>query len=470
MPRLPKLSSFSVVRIGTTFLFLALLAPFSFAATPQKFATSQPTEFRLANGLQVVLIPDHRTPVVTHSIWYKVGATDDPPHSHGLAHFLEHMMFKGTDKFPGGAFNEVISRIGGTQNAFTTDSMTYYFQIVPKAHLKQIMEMEADRMTNLRMYESEVMSERAVILQERRSVVDDNFKRRLFIEAYEALYGSHPLNTDLIGSQDEILSFSRDEALAFYRRHYAPGNAVLVIAGDISEAELRPLVELTYGRIPSKEVPAERPIFSPLPASLGAKSVSITDAHVVTPTIWLLFRMPGWQQMELREIAALSILKEIIGSDTGRLQQTRVRPGMALEAASEFETGLASRFVVGANTAGNVGLAQIKNGLNQTIAGIVAKGVTQEELDLERASFLAAEIYSMDYQPLLAANYGRSLALGMSIENIPRWIDEIKAVRVEDIQAAARKYLIEDMKLTAEAWPPNTASTGTDSPPAEGPK
>jgi zinc protease len=459
MPRLAEgLTIFPLIAMMALALFGApSLADEPATATATRRMGTAVVEFRLANGLQVVLIPDTRAPVVTHSIWYKVGATDDPPHSHGLAHFLEHMMFKGTDAYPAGVFNSIVSRIGGVQNAATSAEYTSYYQIVPKAHLAQMMEMEADRMVNLRMNESEVVSERTVILQERRGSIDDNYSRRLFIKAYEALYAGHPNNTDLIGSPEEILAFSRDDALAFYREHYAPGNAVLVVAGDVTEAELRQLAEKTYGRVPARTVSAERAVLRPL-QPVTQHRVSITDPHLVTPGLFMIFRLPGLNQMELRESVALSVLAEILGSDTGRLRQKLVLSGIARDVVANFDTGFTGRFSLGANAAMNVDLARVETALAGSIAELLEKGVTQDELDLERADFLAGVIQQTDYQSLLATKYATALILNRNVEFIEQWLSEIKAVTVGDINAAARKYLVEDLKVTAEGWPATAAS------------
>jgi zinc protease len=413
--------------------------------------------FRLANGLQVVLVPDHRAPVVTHSLWYKVGAADDPSHAHGLAHFLEHMMFKGTERFPNGRFDEVISRIGGVQNAITSDSYTAYYQIIPKTHLAQMMEMEADRMTNLVMRDEEVVTERTVILQERRAAIDDQPLRRLMVKAGEALYGDHALNTDLIGSPEEILAFTREDAMAFYRRYYMPGNAVLVIAGDITETELRPLAEKSYGVIPARDVPGDRPVLKPLPP-LAAKRVQLSDSHLVTPSLGILYRLPSIHEITRREAAALGLLADILGSDTGRLRRELVLKGLAIGAESSFTSGFSGQFLASANAASNVNLEQIEKIVMKVMGDVLSGGVTQAELDVERANHLAGDIYSMDSQSGLAGMYGRNLVMGLTIEQIEEWQTHIKAVTVEDVNAVAQKYLREDMKVTAEAWPDATAS------------
>lgn len=416
--------------------------------------------FTLANGLQVVLIPDHRAPVVTHSLWYKAGAADDPAHAHGLAHFLEHMMFKGTERFPNGTFNEVISRIGGTQNAMTTDSHTAYYQIIPKVHLEHMMEMEADRMTNLVMRDEEVVPERTVVLQERRASVDDNPVRRLMIKADEALYPGHPLNTDLIGSPEEILAFSRADAMAFYKRHYVPGNAILVVAGDVTEAELRALAEKTYGKIPAGPVPAERAVLKPLPP-IAAARVQITDGHLVTPGLAIIYRLPSLLDISRRETAALSILGDIIGSDTGRLRNALVLKGIAINASTSYTSGFSGQFMLAANAAKGVKLAEVEIAAVKVVADILSSGVTQAELDVERDNHLAGDVYSMDSQSGLAGLYGHGLVMGRTIQEIETWRDRLREVTVEDVNAAARKYLRDDARVLAEAWPDATTASVT---------
>ncbi len=213
------------------------------------------SEFTLKNGLQVLVIPDHRAPVVTQMIWYKVGAADEPPGSSGIAHFLEHLMFKGTDLIPTGQFSKIIARNGGEDNAFTNHDVTAYFQRVAKDRLPKVMEMEADRMANLRLSEEDVATERKVILEERRSRVDNDPGSILQEQMMAALYANHPYGIPIIGWEHEIRALDREDALSFYRRFYAPDNAILVIAGDVEPEEVRRLAEETFGKLaPSDKV------------------------------------------------------------------------------------------------------------------------------------------------------------------------------------------------------------------------
>ena len=205
--------------------------PVTLQASP---VASRVGEFKLANGLRVVVVPDHRSPVVTHYVWYRAGSADEPSGVSGVAHFLEHLMFKSTDKIASGEFSRIVSRLGGQDNAFTTHDMTGYFQRISKDHLKKVMEMEADRMQNLRLTEKEVLTEREVILEERRTRTENNPSSILSEQMSASLYQNHPYRIPIIGWMHEMAKLSREDALAFYKEFYAPNNAIVVVAGDVS--------------------------------------------------------------------------------------------------------------------------------------------------------------------------------------------------------------------------------------------
>src|SRR5512139_2402470 len=234
-------------------LLAALLPVFAGSAIAQTTSTPKPpASFTLANGMQVVVIPDHRTPVVTQMIWYKVGSADETPGKSGLAHFLEHLMFKGTAKHPAGEFSQTVLRIGGNENAFTSVDYTGYFQRVPREHLAKMMEFEADRMTGLILKDENVLPERDVVLEEFNMRVANNPDARLTEQIMAALYLNHPYGRPVIGWRQEIEKLDREDALAFYRRFYAPNNAILVIAGDVEAGDIRPLAERNFGAIPAQ--------------------------------------------------------------------------------------------------------------------------------------------------------------------------------------------------------------------------
>src|SRR5262245_38543525 len=228
---------------------LATVAAFAVLARAEPTSGPPISHFKLANGLEVVVIPDRRAPVVTHMLWYKVGSADETPGKSGLAHFLEHLMFKGTANNPGG-FSPIVATIGGQENAFTSSDYTGYYQRVPRDQLKSMMEFEADRMTGLVLTDDVVKPERDVVLEEHNMRVANNPGARLGEQMEAALYLNHPYGRPVIGWRQEIEGLTREDALEFYKRFYTPNNAILVIAGDVTPEEVKKLAEETYGRVP----------------------------------------------------------------------------------------------------------------------------------------------------------------------------------------------------------------------------
>src|SRR5215213_7022007 len=265
-------------------LVAALISTFALSATgafAQTTVTSDPpASFTLGNGLQVVVIPDHRTPVVTQMIWYKVASADETPGKSGLAHFLEHLMFKGTSKHPAGEFSQTVLRIGGNENAFTSVDYTGYFQRVPREQLGKMMEFEADRMTGLILKDENVLPERDVVLEEYNMRVANNPDARLVEQMMAALYLNHPYGRPVIGWRQEIEKLDREDALAFYKRFYAPNNAILVIAGDVEPKEVRPMVEKAYGGIPAQPSISAHRVRPQEPVPAAPRTVTLSDQRV----------------------------------------------------------------------------------------------------------------------------------------------------------------------------------------------
>src|SRR5437879_4151142 len=269
----------------STFAALASVLAFaSGSALAQTTVTSAPpASFTLGNGLQVVVIPDHRTPVVTQMIWYKVGSADETPGKSGLAHFLEHLMFKGTAEHPAGEFSQTVLKIGGNENAFTATDYTGFYQRVPREQLGKMMEFEADRMTGLILKDENVLPERDVVLEEYNMRVANNPEARLNEQIMAALYLNHPYGRPVIGWHAEIEKLDREDALAFYRRFYAPNNAILVIARDVDAKDVRPMAEKTFGEVaPQPAIPARR-IRPQEPEPTAPRTVTLADARVEQP-------------------------------------------------------------------------------------------------------------------------------------------------------------------------------------------
>src|SRR6187399_1499241 len=275
-------------------VFISTFAFSAGSALAQTTVTSErPASFTLGNGMQVVVIPDHRTPVVTHMIWYKVGSADETPGKSGLAHFLEHLMFKGTAKHPAGEFSQTVLRIGGNENAFTSLDYTGYFQRVPREHLATMMEFEADRMTGLILKDENVLPERDVVLEEFNMRVANNPDARLSEQMMAALYLNHPYGRPIIGWRQEIEKLDREDALAFYRRFYAPNNAILVIAGDVEPGAIRPMVERTFGEIPAQPAISAQRSRPQEPVPAAPRTVTLSDARVEQTSVRRYYLVPS---------------------------------------------------------------------------------------------------------------------------------------------------------------------------------
>src|SRR5450755_3004268 len=292
---------------------LVALATSTGGALAQTTVTSDPpASFTIGNGLQVVVIPDHRTPVVTQMIWYKVGSADETPGKSGLAHFLEHLMFKGTVKHPAGEFSQTVLRIGGNENAFTSTDYTGYFQRVPRDQLARMMEFEADRMTGLVLKDENVLPERDVVLEEFNMRVANNPDARLTEQIMAALYLNHPYGRPVIGWHQEIEKLDREDALAFYRRFYAPNNAILVIAGDIEAKDVRPMAERTFGAVAAQPAIAAQRLRPQEPAPAASRTVTLSDPHVEQPGLRRFYLVPS-STTSSAEGPALDVLAQLMG-------------------------------------------------------------------------------------------------------------------------------------------------------------
>src|SRR5262245_55862160 len=295
-------------------LLAALVFAVSGAAAQTTLTSEPPATFTLPNGLQVVVIQDHRTPVVTQMIWYKVGSADETPGKSGLAHFLEHLMFKGTAKHPAGEFSQTVLRVGGSENAFTSVDYTGYYQRVAREQLAKMMDFEADRMTGLILKDENVLPERDVVLEEYNMRVANSPDARLNEQMMAALYLNHPYGRPIIGWHHEIEQLNREDALAFYRRFYAPNNAILVIAGDTDADEVRPLAEATFGKVVAQpSIPAKR-IRPQEPEPVAPRTVTLSDQHVEQPSVKRLYLAPSAATAAPGESAALDVLAQLMGS------------------------------------------------------------------------------------------------------------------------------------------------------------
>jgi zinc protease len=412
---------------------------------------------KLDNGLEVVVVPDRRAPVVTHMVWYRVGGADEPQGKSGIAHFLEHLMFKGTEKIPAGEFSKIVARLGGQDNAFTAQDITSYFQRVAKEKLPQVMSMEADRMANLRLDEKEVLTERKVILEERRSRVDNDPSSLLQEQIMAALYVAHPYHTPVIGWENEIRKLNRADALAFYKRFYAPNNAILVVTGDVEPEQVMELAKETYGKIPANPEAGQPRVRPTEPEPLTERRVILRDGRVGKATFERYYIAPSFTTATGREGEALQILARIVGSsNTSRLYNTLVRDEKKASSASAWYGGLAldtGRFGFYAVAAGDTKLEDIEASVDRVIDDVIRNGVTDEELERAKTGEIANLIYASDSQQSLAHTYGWNLATGRSVEDVEARSDRLKSITRQDVQAAASKYLERKRSVTGYLIP-----------------
>ncbi len=412
---------------------------------------------KLDNGLEVVVVPDRRAPVVTHMVWYRVGAADEPQGKSGIAHFLEHLMFKGTDKIAPGEFSKIVARLGGQDNAFTSQDITSYFQRVAKEKLPQVMEMESDRMANLRLDEKEVLTERKVILEERRSRVDNDPGSLLQEQMMAALYVAHPYHTPVIGWEPEMRKLSRADALAFYKRFYSPNNAILVVTGDVEPDEVMALAKATYGKIPANPEVGARRARPTEPEPLAERRVILRDGRVGKATMERFYMVPSSTTAAEGEAEALQILARIIGSSgTSRVYNALVRDEKKASSASAWYSGTAldsGRFGFYAIAAGDVKLEDIEASIDRVIDEVIRNGVTPEELERAKTGEIANLIYASDSQQSLAHTYGWNLATGRTVEDVESRRERLKAVTREQVQAVAAKYLDRKRSVTGYLIP-----------------
>lgn len=438
----------------TLVIVLALLACTLAAAIADD---SAPVEsFTLENGLQVVVIPDRRAPVVTHMVWYKVGAADEEQGKSGVAHFLEHLMFKATSNHPAGAFSRAIADIGGEENAFTSYDYTAYFQRVAPEALETMMAYEADRMVNLVLDEEAVETERGVVIEERNARVDNEPRSLMGEELNATLYQNHPYGRPIIGWMHEIEALTLADIAGFYKRYYAPNNAVLVVAGDTDAATVRRMAEKTYGVIPRgpdrplRQRPAEPPHDT-------ARTVTLSDERINRSSFSRTWLVPSYAMAAPGEAEALDLLAEILGGGLrSRIYQDLVVDNPLAAAAGANYGGNAmdvATFSVWGTPRDDIALETVEAAIDAQVAEIIETGVSDDELDKVKNRFLKSVLFARDSQTAMARIFGSNLAAGLSLEDVINWPDRIRAVTPEAVHEAARRHLAAGATVTGYLLP-----------------
>ncbi len=400
------------------------------------------TSARLGNGLDIVVVPDHRAPVVTHMVWYRNGSADDPVGKSGIAHFLEHLMFKGTKDHPAGEFSELIAGLGGQENAFTSTDFTAYFQRVAKEHLHVCMEYEADRMSNLVLTDEVVAPEREVVLEERRMRTDSDPADLLNEAVQAALFTRHPYGSPVIGWQSDIEGLGRTDALAYYDRFYTPENAILVVAGDVEPPAVIDLAHAVYGRIPGRgEAPKRVRVREP--DVRAHRLVTLADPKVEQPSYQTVFLVPSYRTAAPGEAEALEVLAHHLGGgQASRLFKTLVIDKRIAVSAGAYYAGTAlddTRLYAYAMPAPGVSLETLDTEIARLIGEVAAHGIEEADLARAKTRLIADAIYAQDSQVALAQWYGASLATGISLADIAAWPERIEAVNAADVVKAAHR-------------------------------
>lgn len=431
-----------------------ILAPTSHARA-QVF---EPESFTLDNGMRVVVIENDRVPVVSHMVWYRVGAADEPKGKSGIAHFLEHLMFKGTETLAPGEQSRIINRLGGQENAFTSSDYTGYFQNVPSGQLGRMMEIEADRMANLVLDPDEVESELQVVLEERRSRIDNDPASRLSEQATAITYQAYPYRIPVIGWKQEIEGLTTADAQAFYDTWYTPNNAILVVAGDTSVDEVRRLAEATYGKIPARDVPDRVALRGGEPPQLAARRIEMESPRAEQPSWSRRYMAPGYgwteiEGVERSDLPALEVLAEIIGGgSTSRLYRTIVvEQKLAVSAGAWYSpSGLGPQtFGFYASPRDGVEIAELEQGVEAEIARLLTDGVTEDEVATAIKRLRRGAIFARDNVLYPARLFGRVLTSGGTIEDIEDWPNRIAAVTPDAVTRAARAILAKERSTTS---------------------
>ncbi|WP_170937172.1 MULTISPECIES: pitrilysin family protein [Rhodomicrobium] len=415
------------------------------------------TPFTLGNGLQIVVIEDHRVPVVTHMVWYKIGSIDDPQGASGLAHLLEHLMFKSFDAEAKESFAQIMSRLGAVDNATTGPDSTNYFQRVAKERLADVMAVETRRMSGLTLKEDQVLVERQVVREERRSVFESDPVKMLAEQMMATLYENHSYGRPPIGWAHEISQLKLDDALTAYRNFYIPANAVVIIAGDVTPPEVRLLAAQTYGTINVDRQPPPR-LVTAEPEPIAARRVEMTDGRVPQPTLFRYYLTPSYRSATGLQAESLDILTAILGDgETSRLHRAVVTGAKAAVGVSAHYFGEgrdSGRLALFAILPGDGDLGAAEREVDRVIADLLKTGITEDELARAKAGIEARTIIESDNQKRLAALYGSALAVGRTVDDLIDAPNRLARVTKADVEAAAAAFLARQRSVTGVVAPP----------------
>ncbi|MFN4155723.1 MAG: M16 family metallopeptidase [Paracoccaceae bacterium] len=431
------------------------------AATPA--LAEDVTTFQLENGLDVVVIEDHRAPVVTQMVWYRTGAADEAPGRSGIAHFLEHLMFKGTDTLAPGEFSATVEAQGGNDNAFTSWDYTAYFQRVAADRLDLMMKIESDRMRNLQLSEDDITTERAVIIEERKQRTDSSPGALLREQMRAAQFLNHPYGIPIIGWMHEMEALDRQAALDHYVRFYAPNNAILVVAGDVTPDAVRQMAQTHYGPLAPSDAITDR-IRPSEPPQIAERRLTLADQRVSEPYVLRTYLAPERNPGDQQQAAALTILAELLGG-SGQTslfaQALQYGPDPVAVYATAFYEGTTlddATFGVAVVPMPGVDLASAEAAMDGVIARFIETGPDPEDFARIKTQIRADQIYARDNVDGLARRYGEAMAVGLSVQDVQDWPAVLDAVTAEQVQQAARDVLNRNAAVTGWLMPTEEAA------------
>ncbi len=445
------------------FLFLALTL---LAFRPAAAQVFNPESFTLKNGMQVVVIPNHRVPVISHMVWYKVGSADEQPGHTGLAHMVEHMMFKGTRTVGPEEFSRIVAANGGQDNAFTNEDYTAFFQNVAADKLELVMKLEADRMANLALKDDAFQNERQVVIEERRMRTENQPEALLQEQMRAALFLDGGYHHPVIGWHQDIDAYKIQDVVDFHTRWYAPNNAVLVVSGDITAARLKPLAEKYYGVIPARPTPARARPLDPTP--VAQRTLEIRDEDVHQPSWTRYYLAPSYHVGDKQDGDPLQILAEIIGGGPiSRLYKSLVvDQKLAASVSAEYDPDSLGQtiFAVATTPQPGIEMKTLEAAMTAQLKDIAEHGVTDAELTRAKNKLRAETVYARDSYHTGAMVFGQVLTTGGKIEDVEAWPQKIAAVTKEQINEAAKRLLRDEKSVTGLLLPakPGEATVVSD--------
>jgi zinc protease len=430
---------------------LALLLPLTGLPVAASAAQDGVSDFTLSNGMQVVVVEDHRAPVVQHMVWYKAGSADEPPGSSGVAHFLEHLLFKATDTLEAGELSATVAANGGRDNAFTSYDYTAYFQRVAADRLELMMRMESDRMRNIRLTPENIDTERDVIIEERNQRTENNPNALFSEQKRAAQYLNHRYGVPIIGWMHEMQSLDMQDALAFYRTYYAPNNAILVVSGDVSPQEVRALVERYYGVIPANPALPER-VRSQDPPQTAERRLTFRDPRVAQPYVSRSYLAPERNAGDQHAAAALTLLAELLGGGTSSFLTRRLQfDSQVATYSGAFYSGVSldpTTFDLVVVPGADISLEDAEAALDTALADFLTAGVDPDHLARIKKQIAAQQIYARDNVDGIANQYGQALSSGLEIADVQAWPDILAMVTPDEILAVARRVLVQEASVT----------------------